>query len=247
MKDQITTSLSESSLKEATRYRSEFSHYIGAKGAAGYVDPREGSADIVTRANQKISLSPPEGGFNEIRVGAAWDNQVRDSKGFFGKLLNLKRKLNIDLDLGCLYELNNGKRGAVQAFGSLFGNFDQPPYFQLSGDERTGDSEGDDEYIRINGSKWHEVKRALFYIYIYKGEAEWGHIRPQIVIDAPGSKPIVVRPSVFNKDLRLCVIAGLENVRNGIQMTSYTEYFPGHVEMDRAYGYGLQWDDGEKR
>lgn len=247
MKEEITTSLSEAALIAANRDRSQFSHYIGAKGAAGYVDPREGNADIMSRANEKIFLNPPDGGFSEIRIGAAWDNQIRKQTGMLAEFFKLKKKINIDLDLGCLYELNNGKRGAVQAFGSLFGSYDSPPYCQLSGDERTGDSAGDDEYIRINGNKWPELKRCLFYIYIYKGDIEWGHIRPQIVIDAPGNKPAVVRPSVFNKNLRLCVIAGLENVRNGIQLTSYTEYFPGHVEMDRAYGFGLEWDDGEKQ
>lgn len=47
-------------------------------------------------------------------------------------------------------------------------------------------------------------------------------------------------------ELNVCVIAGLENVRNGIKLSHYTEYYPGHAEMDRAFGYGLQWDDGEK-
>ena len=48
----------------------------------------------------------------------------------------------IDLDLGCLYELNDGRKGAVQALGNAFGSLTNPPFISLDGDDRTGDSVG---------------------------------------------------------------------------------------------------------
>jgi tellurite resistance protein TerA len=126
------------------------------------------------------------------------------------------------------------------------GNLEQAPYIALSGDERTGKTEGLDEFIMINGQKWPEIKRILVYVYIYNGNAVWEVLKPQIQLHLPGQKPMVVTLTNENKTLPLCAIAGLENVRNGIRFTNYTEYFPGHAEMDRAFGFGLEWTGGHK-
>jgi len=236
-----------SSIQNATKSRAKFSGRGRARGAAGYVNPSDvsGNYDFVKQSGETQSISPPEGGFTKIKVGAAWDNLFVEDTALFG-LIKKKRKANIDLDLGCLYELEDGTRGAIQAFGKLFGKIKEPPYIRLSEDERTGDSDGDDEFMMINGRKWPEIKRILVYVYIYDGAMDWAQVKPQIQIRVPNQPPIVVTLSAHMKDLGLCVIAGLENVRNGIVVTNYTEYFPGHAEMDRAYGFGLEWDDGRK-
>ncbi len=238
---------SQQSIKRATESRANFSGRGKARGAAGYINPNDvsGNYDFISRSGEAQSLSPPEGGFTQIRVGAAWDNMIIEEKSLFG-LRTKKRKANIDLDLGCLYELQDGTRGALQAFGKLFGNLNTSPYIRLSGDERTGDSEGDDEFLLINGDKWSGIKRLLVYVYIYDGAMDWAQVRPQIQLQVPDQPPIVVTLSSHMKDLGLCVIAELENVRNGLVVTNYTEYFPGHNEMDLAYGFGLEWDDGRK-
>lgn len=241
--------LSAGSLSEATRGRAAFSGHGNSKGASGYVDPSDSSGqyDFLGKPGEFMSFNPPKEGFEEFQVGAAWDNiRVRD-KGVFGKLFKKTKALNVDVDLGCLYELHNGERGVVQAFGELFGKWDEAPYMCLSGDERTGDTVGDDEFIRINGQKWPEIKRILVYVYIYQGIADWAQLKPQIQVRVPGQKPLVVVPSVGREELDLCVIATLENIRGGIKLTNHTEYYPGHAEMDRAFGFGLEWDDGHKR
>ncbi|MBL4588768.1 MAG: TerD family protein [Alphaproteobacteria bacterium] len=238
---------SQEALKNATTSRANFSGRGRSKGAAGYVNPNDvtGNYDFVKRSGDAQSISPPEGGFTKIKIGAAWDNVYIEESKLFG-LIKTKKKANIDLDLGCLYELHDGTRGAIQAFGELYGYLKKAPYIRLSGDERTGDSEGDDEFMIINGKKWSEIKRILVYVYIYEGALDWAQAKPQIQIRVPKEPPIVVTLSAHMKELGLCVIAELENVRNGIVVTNYTEYFPGHDEMDRAYGFGLEWDDGEK-
>lgn len=150
------------------------------------------------------------------------------------------------IDLGCLYEMQDGHRGAIQAFGNQMGFFDQMPFMTLTGDERTGNKDGDDEAIRVNGVMWPKIKRLLVYIYIYKGALDWAMCEPQIQVRVPGQKPMVVTIASHHKHLGICAIAGLENVRDGIKLTNYTEYFPGHTEMDRAFGFGLEWDEGSK-
>ena len=57
---------------------------------------------------------------------------------------------------------------------------------------------------------------------------------------------MIVTPSTHHSELEICAIAEIENIRNGMKLTNHSEYFPGHAEMDRAFGYGLEWDDGEK-
>lgn len=240
---------SQESLQNASKSRLEFSHHGNSLGAAGYVCRNQETAcnnDFLGRSGDFVTVSPPKEGFDKICVGAAWDNDTALSKSMIGKLLKIKKKLDVDLDLGCLYELQDGTRGAVQAFGNLYGSYNEAPYVSLSGDERTGDAEGDDEYMLINGKKWTEVKRMILYIYIYKGAQDWAQVAPQIQLRIPNEKQIVITPSVHSKNLSLCVLAGMENVRNGMKVTNFTEFFPGHEEMDRAFGWGLQWDDGKK-
>ena len=189
---------------------------------------------------------------NTFEIGVAWDNIIpkAEKKGFLQKLMGAKGDkapaAGVDLDVGCLYELEDGSRGAIQAFGDRYGDFDNSPYIHLSGDERTGDAEGDDEIIRVNGAHWDKVKRIVIYLYIYGGAKNWETVRPQIQVRVPGERPMVVTLQARREELALCAVAGLENVRGGIRMTNYLEYFPGHDELDRAFGFGLDWTDGRK-
>lgn len=241
--------ISQSGLEKANKVQAKFSGHGPSRGAAGFLDPgTQGSdADHLGKRGDSLSVTPEKGGFGTITVAAAWDNPKTDSESLVGKILKIKTKANIDLDLGCLYELHDGHRGAIQAFGKLMGNFDEMPYLTLSHDEQTGDRKGDDEWIDINGAKWPEIKRLLFYVYIYKGASNWAECRPQIQVRIPGQKPMIVTIASSHDSMDICAIAGIENVRNGIKLTNYTEYFPGQAEMDRAFGFGIEWADGVKR
>lgn len=239
---------SQQSLAEASRERGRFSRHGAAKGSAGYLDPDDAdiNADFLGRSGDTLAVSPPQQGFGDITIAAAWDTRDVPDPSFFGRMFNRTKKADIDLDLGCLYELQDGHRGAVQAFGRQMGAYNEMPYMALSGDERTGAKEGDDESIHLNGAMWPKIKRLLVYVYIYRGALDWAQVKPQIHIRIPGYKPMIVTLATHHKHLGICAIAGLENVRNGIRVTNHTEYFPGHAEMDRAFGFGLEWDTGSK-
>lgn len=241
------STLSSDSIANATRSRASFSGHGNAKGAAGLRAENDGApGDFLSGVGDMAIVNPHVGGFEKIHIGFAWDSIVEKKEGFWNKLFSREETLSVDLDLGCLYELQDGERGAIQAFGDLFGDYSKSPYIHLSGDERTGESEGDDEYMSVNGQKWPDIKRILFYTYIYDGAPNWAALKPQIQILVPNERPMVVVPNVNHSELGLCVIGGMENVRNGIKITNYTEYFPGHAEMDRAFGFGLEWADGVK-
>ena len=226
----------------------DFSGHGAALGAAGYREASDhaDNCEFLNEPGQSIAVSPGAEGFESILLGVAWDNIRTENSGVFGKWFKKVQKIGVDLDIGCLYEMQDGTRGSIQAFGEKFGEFNDAPFMALSGDERTGDAEGHDEYILVNGKKWSEIKRMLVYIYIYKGAPSWSKIKPQIVIDVPGENDLYVTLNAHSDHLCLCAVGELENVRGGIKLTNRTEYFPGHEEMDRAFGYGLVWEDGEK-
>lgn len=236
------------SIAEANRSRVEFSGHGNALGAAGerVVSDNPDNSEFLREPGQTIAISPGPNGFESIKIGAVWDSMPVKKAGLLGKIVKKAAKKGVDLDIGCLYEMEDGTRGAIQAFGEKFGDYKNAPYMALSGDERTGDAEGEDEYILVNGAHWGKVKRLLIYIYIYGGATHWAEINPEVVIDVPGENDLILTLSSYNDALDLCAIGGLEQVRGGIKLTNYTEYFPGHEEMDRAFGFGLQWADGRK-
>lgn len=254
----MSNSPSKSSILEATRSRANFSEHADSLGAAGFISPYddEQSADFLSQPGQTAIVNPTKEGIKDFEIGVAWDN-VKPPKqkiGLLDKLLGKgkpqasksKRHKGVDLDIGCLYELKNGKRGAIQAFGDMYGSLQEEPFISLSGDERTGEAEGEDELIKVNGEKWSEFKRIVIYIYIYDGATNWETVKPQIQVRVPEENPMIVTLNARREELALCAVAGLENVRGGIKMTNFMEYFPGHAELDRAFGFGLEWAEGQK-
>lgn len=239
---------SQNSILDATRSRAKFSGHGAALGAAGYrvASDHPENCEFLEEPGGFVTINPQPNGFDPIMIGVAWDNVVVQQSGFFGKLLKKATKVGVDLDIGCLYEMQDGTRGALQAFGEKFGDFENAPYIALSGDERTGDADGHDEYLLVNGQHWDKIKRILVYIYIYDGAPSWSKIKPQVVLDVPGENDLYVTLKAHDDALALCAVGEIENVRNGIKLTNRTEYFPGHSEMDRAYGFGLNWDEGKK-
>ncbi|MGH1404602.1 MAG: Tellurium resistance protein TerA [Alphaproteobacteria bacterium] len=237
------------SLAAASESIVDFSGHGASLGAAGYrvASDHPDNCEFLGEPGQSIAISPGAEGFESLLIGVAWDNIRLQESGFLGRFFKKVRKVGVDLDIGCLYEMQDGTRGSIQAFGEKFGHYNELPYIALSGDERTGDAEGHDEYIVVNGRKWDEIKRMLIYIYIYDGAPRWSEIKPQIVIDVPGENDLYVTLGAHNDQLCLCAVGELESVRGGIKLTNRTEYFPGHEEMDRAFGYGLEWKDGQKR
>lgn len=238
---------SAASLNEATRSRAKFSGHGKALGAAGFkVVGENPDCEFLSNSGQQSIVDAPEGGFGKIIIGAAWDNVLTKNTSLLNKLLKKVTRQGIDIDLGCLYEMQDGTRGCIQAFGDMFGNYEASPFMALSGDEKTGDASGNDEHIQINGAHWGEIKRLLVYVYIYQGEHDWATIKPQIQMTMKDHSPMVVTPDVHNNDLDVCAIAMIENIKGHIRLTNHTEYFPGHAEMDRAFGFGLEWSDGRK-
>ncbi len=151
------------SIAAATESVADFSGHGASLGAAGYrvASDHPDNCEFLGDPGDSIAISPGPDGFESMMIGVAWDNIRTENSGIFGKWFKKVTKVGVDLDIGCLYEMNDGTRGSIQAFGEKFGDFNEAPYISLSGDERTGDAEGHDEYMLVNGKKWSEIKRML--------------------------------------------------------------------------------------
>lgn len=215
-------------------------------GAAKPVPPPAGNASskpapvslakvTLDRPGQSVSLEKKGASFGEIAVNLNWS---RGRGGLFGGGA-------IDLDLGCLFELSDGRKGVVQSLGRSFGAFDTAPFVQLSGDDRTGDV-GTGETLRINGTRWNDIRRIVVFADIYDGVPSWQRTDGVVLVTAPDQPPIEVRLTEGRNDRRLCAIALLENVDGRVRTTRAVEYMGDQRDLDRRFGWGLRWTVGRK-
>ena len=239
---------SADSVANASETTDIYSDERRGQGAQGVVEDNAiHPQDSLDRSGESGLITAPDGGFKKIHVGLSWDNIVVKTSGGFMGLIKKATKQGVDLDLGCFFELKNGTRGILQSFGDLHGKLDDIPYIELSKDERTGNAKGDDESLTINGQEWSEIKRVLVYAYIYEGATNWNEIKPKITIDLKnGDTPIKIEPSLKTTQMTVCALATIENVKNAINIKTHGEYFTSQASMDRAFGFGLKWEDGAK-
>lgn len=188
------------------------------------------------KTRSTISLEKSAAGFGEIRVNLNWN---RGKSGFFTK------SKEIDLDLGCLYELQNGEKSVVQALGNSFGDLDYEPYIKLMGDDRTGAVAGG-EWLHINGKKWSEIKRILIFAFIYEGAPDWKATDGVVTIFVPGQPEIEVRLNEEGGRLGCCAIALLENDRGAVKVSRRVDFHKSQEPMDEAYSWGMRWRAGSK-
>ncbi|MBT2289897.1 TerD domain-containing protein [Paenibacillus albidus] len=189
------------------------------------------------KKGDSINLKKSAGGLGELSINLNWNQK---QGGFFG------RKNGVDLDLACLYELNDGSKGVVQALGNAFGSLNQPPFIQLDGDDRTG-TVTTGENLRINGARVAEIKRILIFAFIYKGVTNWSEADGVVTIKQAGGPDIIVNLDEHNNRKGMCAIALFRNVDNEtFSIERLVQYFSGHKEIDEAYGWGLRWVAGSK-
>lgn len=201
-------------------------------------DPNRGVIEL--KKGQKVNLTKHGSSMGEILINLNW-SQPQQQRGFFAP-----RVQGIDLDLGCLFELYDGRKGAVQALGNSFGSLYGAPYIALDGDDRTGTST-DGENLRINGNMISQIRRVLVYTFIYEGAANWRDANGIVTVKCPGNQDIIVRMDEYGSSQTMCAIALFEN-RTGesFEIEKVVRFFNGHQDMDRAFNWGLRWVAGHK-
>ncbi|MEG1213266.1 MAG: TerD family protein [Leclercia sp.] len=193
----------------------------------------------LTKEKPAISLTKRDN-FGEIRINLNWHrgNSKTGLAGLFGSK-------GIDLDLGAFVRLQDRSKGVIQALGNAFGSYQDEPYVQLQGDDRTGEvSSG--EWLHINGREWKHIDEVLIYAFIYQGVPSWDKTDGVVTIHIPDQPPIETRLTEGEDRRTLCAIARLVNENGAIKVERINQYFKGQDEMDRAFGWGFRWSAGSK-
>jgi tellurite resistance protein TerA len=198
----------------------------------------------LTKNAPTVSLSKQQGGSarGELRVNLNWNSRPAS-----GGLFKRQAGSAIDLDLACLYELSNGRKGVVQALGNAFSSRnDGSPIISLDGDDRTGEStEG--ENLRIDLSRLGEIRRILVFTYIYEGTPNWAGASAIVTLYPQGGAPIEILLDEDDPSARTCAIALLESTGSDLSVRREVRYIKGtQSALDAAYGWGMSWTKGRK-
>jgi tellurite resistance protein TerA len=246
-----------------------------SKAPAAAPAPSKVSLSKVTleKRGDKVSLDKRgSAGFGRIHVNLNWNRSsmapapapvtAPEKTGLLGRLSGAvsgamggamagrKRSGGIDLDLGCMFELTDGRKGLVQALGNAWGDYEGAPWMKLDADDRTGAS-STGENLYINGDQFAQIRRAIIFTFIYEGVPNWSATDGVVTIAVPNQAPIEVRLDGGGSQM-MCAIAMLENQGGQLQVTKMTEYFEqqgqtsAHEMMDRRFNFGLRWKTGRK-
>ncbi|WP_328806834.1 Tellurium resistance [Streptacidiphilus fuscans] len=154
--------------------------------------------------------------------------------------------LAVDLDLGCMYEMTDGSKGVIQPLGPYMGDLQHPPYIKLSHDDRSGAPTGEMMYIDMD--KRDQFKRLLIFVYIYDETPAFDRTHAVVTLFPTAGPRIEVRLEERAAEARSCAVLLLQNRGNGeFTVSREVRYVYGfQAELDRLYGWGLQWQRGYK-
>ncbi|WP_354640123.1 Tellurium resistance [Kitasatospora camelliae] len=155
-------------------------------------------------------------------------------------------QLNVDLDLACMYELDDGSTGVVQPLGGFFGDLNQPPYVKLSGDDVYGAPSGETMYVNLE--KKDRFRRLLIFVYIYDDTPAFDRTHATVTIVPQSGPRLEIKLDERAPAARSCAVVLIENSGDG-QLTVRREvrYVHGfQSDLDRLYGFGMQWQRGYK-
>jgi tellurite resistance protein TerA len=200
----------------------------------------------LTKAAPSVSLTKRGGAGGQLRVNLQWSTGAAPArKGFLARLAGSSQ--GIDLDLACLWEFTDGSKGVVQALGNAFqAPYRGAPIIRLDGDDRSGSVSGG-ENMFIDLSRVNEIKRILVFAFIYEGAPNWASADGVVTLFPASGPEIEVRLDESDSASPTCVIAMLENKGGEMVVRREVRYIRGgQAEVDREYGWGMEWASGRK-
>ncbi|MFG2003234.1 TerD family protein [Spirillospora sp. NPDC048911] len=220
----------------------------GQPPAAGYgqqAQPPAGGGKIsLTKSSPSVSLTKHGATSGNMRVNLNWTAREGVATGRFGKR---RRGYDLDLDLCCLWELMDGRKGIIHAVGD-FGALDRPPYILLDKDDRTGSVETG-ENLTINLDFAAQFKRILVFAEIYDGADDFRGLDAIATLYPVGSPPIEMRMDDCHDASRDAVLALIENMNGELVVRREGRFVlppPGRprwgkMSVDQAYTWNLEW------
>ncbi|WP_207938804.1 hypothetical protein [Actinomadura darangshiensis] len=179
-----------------------------------------------------------------MRVNLNWTAREGVAKGRLGKR---RRGVDLDLDLCCLWELQDGRKGIIHALGDM-GALDRPPFIKLDKDDRTGAIEAG-ENLHINLDHMAQFRRILVFAEIYDGAEDFRGLDAIATLFPVGAPPIDMRMNDCVDASRDAVLALIENVNGELVVHREGRFVlppPGRprwgkMTVDQAYAWNLEW------
>ncbi|MEV7418288.1 Tellurium resistance [Streptomyces sp. NPDC089919] len=238
--------------------------FDGLRGGAAQFQSGSASSNAIalTKRSPTVSLSKQGAVSGNLRVNLSWRMRTSDiggRSGQSGQLLRHPFKLfkpeivqahtqgmvNVDLDIGCLYELTDGTRGVVQPLGNFLGDINNPPYVKLSGDDRFGAPSGETLFVNLDHAD--KIKRLLVFVYIYDQTPAFDRTHALVTLYPVTGPRIEIALDERAPEARSCAVLSLESVKGELVVRREVKFVYGfQAELDRLYGWGLQWGRGYK-
>ncbi|MDR0714103.1 MAG: TerD family protein [Bacteroidales bacterium] len=203
--------------------------------------------------SHKIDLTKKGDNFSkEIIINLNWSQQKQSgwSKFWSGDK-------SIDLDLGCFYELTDGKKSVIDGLQFAHGQggpkdretrqgrYTGKPWIWHTGDDRSG--AGDGENILVNPQGLSELKRIVVYCFIYEGAAKWAETNAVVTIKVPDNPDVIVELGKQYSAQNFCAIADiLFGADSSMTVKKCVTFHNGHGDCDKVYNWGMKWQAGSK-
>ncbi|MGW1073384.1 TerD family protein [Streptomyces sp. NPDC002537] len=203
----------------------------------------------LTKDAPTVSLTKQGGTSGALRVNLNW--QVRQQAKSWTQRLGMALQPDLDLDLGALYELNDGRKGVVQALGNSFGALHQPPYIHLDGDDRTGASAAG-ENLTVNLDRTADFRRILVFVTIYEGASSFAGLHATVTLQPQHGAPVEFALDECTVASNVCALALITNNDGDLVVQREARYLvpdrgvSPQRTLDRAYGWGMNWTPGRK-
>lgn len=189
----------------------------------------------------------------EIIINLDW-SKGKTEQGFF----SFFKKQQIDLDLGCFYELRDGSRelidgvqfshgqGGPRNVQTRQGCYTKAPFIWHNGDDR-GVSSMSGEVISVNPDGINVIKRMIIYTFIYDGVARWSESDAVVKVIVPNADIVEVKMGQQTSDKDFCAIAQLDfGGDDSITVKKLVTFHDGHEDCDRYYDWGFSYSSGSK-
>lgn len=189
----------------------------------------------------------------QITINLNWTQQK--PTGFLGSLFGKNKE--IDLDLGCYWELKNGSRSLIDGLQfskgrggpkeqfSKQGCYVNVPWVWHCGDDRNGSSESG-ENILVNPKGIQDLRRLVIYCFIYEGAANWAESDAVVTVKVPNQPEIVVEMGKQTDHRKFCAIATIDFDGSQMSVRKDVNFFKDHADCSHYYNWGFNFTAGSK-
>ncbi|WP_251059890.1 TerD family protein [Streptomyces sp. ISL-100] len=205
----------------------------------------------LTKEAPAVSLTKQGGTSGMMRVNLNWEVR-KQFKGWGAKLGRaVAMHGDLDLDLCALFELNDGRKGVVQALGNAFGSLQQPPYIHLDGDDRTG-SVSTGENLTINLDHKDKLRRVVIFVAVYEGARSFADLHATVTLTPQNGAPIDFSLDECTVPSTVAALALITNEGGDLTVRREARYLvpergvSPQRTIDHAYGWGMNWSPGRK-